>query len=104
MIGELGFPKGLISVEKKLTTSRRYDLLCHANMGGDIRPLLLVECKAVPLTKETEEQALGYNDLVKAPFICLVNETEIRTFWRENGKLVSIPFLPSYEELKRCIC
>ena len=106
MIGELGFPKGLMSIEKKISSSRRFDILCNALVQGEIVPLLLVECKAAPLNRAAEQQALGYSDAVRAPFICLANEKEVRTLWREKGRIASIPFLPTYAELveKRCTC
>jgi hypothetical protein len=95
MIGELGFPKGLLSVERKVGT-RRYDVVCHTPDGT---PLLLVECKATSLHDEAMQQAQGYNSELKAPFICLVCETAIKTFWQEKKGLVAVPFLPTYKEL-----
>lgn len=102
MIGPLGYPKGLISVEKKIG-ERRYDLVCFTK---EIAPLLLVECKAIELNEAAVNQAFGYNDTLKAPFICLANAAEVKTLWSERGNLVSVPFLPSYEQLyefsRRC--
>lgn len=95
MIGELGFPKGLISVEKKIG-NRRFDLVCYTKSTS---PLLLVECKAGELNEAAENQALGYNATVKAPFICLASPTAIKTLWQERGRIVSVPFLPTYDEL-----
>jgi hypothetical protein len=95
MIHKLGFPKGLISVERK-SLERRTDIVCYTPEG---RALLLVECKAVSLTQETLQQALGYNAIVQAPFICLVNHEEIKTFWQEKELLTHVPFLPKYVEL-----
>lgn len=100
MIHSLGFPKGLISVEKGIG-ARRYDLVCYTK---SVTPLLLVECKATPLNDAVIQQAFGYNAVVKAPFICLSSPTETKTLWQENGKVVAVPFLPMYEDLlgKRC--
>ena len=77
MVQELGFPKGLISVERAIS-SRRTDIVCYT---PGMKPLLLIECKAGPLEDSALNQALGYNEKIKAPFICLVNETEQKTFW-----------------------
>lgn len=102
MIEQLGFPKGLISVEKRVG-ERRYDLVCYTS---EMQPLLLVECKAAPIGERAFNQALGYNHFLKAPFICLANGTERITVWLEKGKIASVPFLPFYKELyeisRRC--
>lgn len=111
MIGELGFPKGLLAVEKDLASlphrrlpsendpHRRLDLLCFTPGITGLRPLLLVECKAGPISMAAERQALGYNDAVGAPFVCLVNRNGAKTLWREKGKIASVPFLPPYKKL-----
>jgi hypothetical protein len=95
MIGELGFPKGLIAVERKIG-SRRFDIVCYTK---EMAPLLLVECKAGALDEAAVRQVLGYNDVVKAPFISLANAKEIRTLWHEQGRIGSVPFLPSFKDL-----
>lgn len=95
MVHELGFPKGLISVEKSLG-HRRYDVVCYT---PEMTPLLLVECKAIALTESAESQAFGYNATIKAPFICLVSPTEIKTLWQETGRIASVSFLPTYKDL-----
>ena len=78
MIQELGYPLSLIAVEKELPTpKRRLDILCHALIAGEIHPLLLIECKAVPLNEKALWQVVGYNTFVSAPFIAIVNEKQI---------------------------
>lgn len=94
MVEELGFPKGLLSVEKKIG-ERRYDIVAFTRSGA---PLLLVECKAVNL-KPAENQALGYNASLKAPFICLASLNETKTFWQEVGRVAFVPYLPRYDQL-----
>lgn len=98
MLYELGFPKGLVCVEKKVGT-RRYDIVAY---DREMAPLVLIECKADQITGETLSQALGYNGVLAAPFICLAGANEIKTIWQGG----SIPFLPRYEELhakvRRC--
>ncbi len=95
MLNELGFPKGLLSVERAIG-SRRYDLVCYSK---EMVPLLLVECKAIALDEGAIRQAFGYNDVLKAPFICLASAQETITLWHEQGKVASVPFLPMYHEL-----
>ena len=107
MIGELGFPKSLISVEKQLSSAkkdRRFDILVQVPGGDGLKALVLVECKAKEINKGAFEQALGYNRTIKAPFLCLTNGKETKTFWLEKGKMVSVPFLPSFSELYKSIC
>jgi len=114
MISELGFPKGLIGVEKDLASlvekmdvdpNRRIDLICYTPVKEKIVPLLIAECKAQGIGKDAENQVLGYNEAIGAPFICLANAKEVKTLWREPGKIASVPFLPTYAQLveKRCL-
>lgn len=99
MLGDLGFPKGLIAVEAHLGESkRRADIVCYVPMPH-LRPLLVVECKASVLSLVAEEQAFGYNSVLGAPFICLAGGEEIATLWLDGGKIARIPFLPPYREL-----
>ena len=77
MIEELGYPRSLIAVEKELKSfgvdggiipKRRVDLLCfHRSLA----PLLLIECKAERIDEKSILQVLGYNAVVKAPFLAL---------------------------------
>jgi hypothetical protein len=102
LVAELGYPKGLISVEKEAssTTLRRFDLLCYVRAEAGLSPLLLIECKAGALDPKAERQVLGYNESIGAPFMALVNRQEARTFWRERDQLSSVPFIPSYADLR----
>lgn len=115
MIDHLGYPLGHLALETSLSRlphlssfsrlpKRRADLIVF---GKDIHPqeplypLLLVECKAVPLTKKTLQQLNSYNQFVKAYFIAAVNATSFywapsflltQTFTIEEG-------FPSHERL-----
>ena len=96
MIVDLGYPKGLIAVEKQIE-SRRFDLVCYTQA---MSPLLLVECKAEKFGDAAEAQAFGYNATIKAPFICLASLNEVKLLWHEkSGKIASVPFLPTFAEL-----
>ena len=94
LIENCQFPSSLISIEKKLSElphlnerkkdlpERRLDLLCF---GPKLAfPLLLIECKAVPLQDKMLSQVWGYNAYIGAPFIALVNGHELRMGWEEN--------------------
>lgn len=116
MVQNLGFPLNSLVLEKGLRQmphlalcgikipSRRADLLCFAkdiHPEHSLYPLLLVECKAVKLNRKVINQIAGYNHFLKAYFICVVNEKEIRTGWYD-ANLQSYTFvnqLPSYAEL-----
>lgn len=91
----LGYPKGLIAVEKKIG-ERRFDIVCYT---PEMRPVLLVECKAGSIDAEAERQAIGYNEKVGAPFLCLVGCDGVKTMWSEKGKWKSVPFLPEYSQI-----
>ena len=107
MLGPLGYPRGLLAVEKNLFASgedRRVDLVCFTPSKESLKPLLLVECKAGLLTKEAENQLFGYNTKIGAPFLCLVNSAEIKMFWQELGERKVLGFLPSYMQLIEKLC
>lgn len=104
MIAQLGYPKGLIAVERELKSGRRFDIVCFAKAKEELRPLLLVECKADKIEEAASRQAWGYNDTVGAPFLCLASDRSICTLWREEGKVKSIPFLPPFADLMRQVC
>jgi hypothetical protein len=100
MIGQLGFPKSLIAVEKEIgIAGRRADLICYRAAVEGLEPLLLMECKAEAIDAAAQRQVLGYNDSVGAPFVCLVNATQAKTLWIERGGIASVDFLPSYAQL-----
>ncbi len=95
MVGPLSFPKSLISVERGIG-GRRTDIVCYTK---EMAPLLLIECKVELLGELAIQQALGYNQTINAPFICVANANELITFWFEKDSRVSVPFLPTYKEL-----
>lgn len=116
MTEQLGYPAELLVAEKALKQlphvamsgenppNRRLDLLCMArgiHPTEVLFPLLLVECKAVPLTQETERQVIGYNRFVQAPFLTIVNQTQLKTgAWDPTeSAYVFQRGLPRYEEL-----
>jgi len=113
MLDHLGFPRELMTVEKSLENlpgdrdflpSRRIDILCYCrdlHHGKELTPLLLIECKAVPITKKALNQAIGYNHFLKAYFICIVNQNELQFGWysKEEKQYLFETELPRYEEL-----
>lgn len=116
MVEALGYPKHYIAVERELTAFvqqtdasqklplRRADIVClttELNTNGELLPLLLIECKAVVLTRKMQDQVVGYNHYLKAPFVALVNHLEARTGWFEpqEGAYKFVAGLPSYGQL-----
>ena len=109
MINELGYPKSLLVVEKKLRDlpqlkvekkdipNRRVDLLCFDL--GLRTPLLLVECKAQFLSTRGMTQILGYNAFIHAKAICLAYPNGL---WLILGKEKEFRLkLPSFDELRK---
>lgn len=109
MIGPLGYPKGLLAVEKDVRAvslkkiskdpNRRIDILCYTPCPEGLKPLLLIECKAFDQKNAAEAQVLGYDFYVGAPFFCVIYGDKASTFWKESGSFASVPFLPSYSQL-----
>ena len=111
MIHELGYPKHLIAVEKQLSELpqlkdqkktlplRRLDILCFDKKS--LSPLLLIECKSIPIQEKMLAQLLGYNAFVRAPFICLANDKQIVFGWmdEEKGEYRYHHTLPPFEKL-----
>ncbi len=118
MIKDLGYPKEYIAVEVALSQlphlslrssdevpSRRVDILVFAkgiDPDHELYPLLMVECKAAPLTHRFAQQVVGYNESVGAPFLALANGEEVLTgFWDEIlGHYEFRPGLPGFSELR----
>ena len=86
MVRDLGYPRHMIAVEKELSSlphligqkvpKRRVDILVFAkeiHPEYSLFPLLMIECKAVPLVPSVARQVLGYNAFVKAPFVAIAN-------------------------------
>lgn len=76
LIQELGYPAERIAVEHSFKSASgkhyRADIVVF---DAQLRPLLLVECKAMDiiLTSKTFEQASRYNAIVGAPYIIITN-------------------------------
>ena len=96
---ELGYPKELICIEKQLKSmphlkggkfpDRRFDIVCFGkgiHPEHDIYPLIMIECKAHPLTKKVAEQVIGYNHHVKAYFVGIANAEEEIIGWRDEKR------------------
>lgn len=75
LVDHLQYPAALMAVEKEIAVGalrRRFDLVCY---DRQIRPFLLVECKApeVALCQETFDQVFQYNSAVGARYVAISN-------------------------------
>lgn len=100
MTQRLGYPLSSLVLEKSLDQlphlqahprlpKRRADLIVLAkdiHPQHSFYPILLVECKAVPLTHKVLRQMIGYNQFVGAPFIAAINQTQIYFGWFQPEK------------------
>ena len=96
----LGYPIASLVLEKSLNQlphlqmrpsipNRRTDLIVYAkniHPHHTIYPLLLLECKSIPLTDKTLRQIVGYNQFVGAYFIAAVNQTQQYLGWYHPTK------------------
>ena len=110
---KLSYPLSSIAVEVELKSlphlvysskipTRRADIICFGkgiHPSYPLYPLLLVECKAVPLKKTMINQVTGYNHFLKASYIAIVNQTELCFGWYDlatkNYRFIS--HLPDYQ-------
>ena len=117
MTKELGYPPQLLVVEKALHQfphlppeqtrhfpKRRADLVCYASgihPDHPLFPLLLVECKAIPLDGKAVQQLTAYNHYLQAYFVALCNGTEVKSGYYDagQGKYLFANTLPTYREL-----
>ena len=98
LISSQGYPKGLLALEKGLIYNglqKRTDLVVFDRAG---LPYLLVECKApdIEINAQVLSQALGYNQILKCPFIALTNGRKhiFMGFSEEEGRFVQRKTLP----------
>ncbi len=112
MTEKLGYPPLWMAIEKELAqlphvqpksameiVKRRADILVFA--PNTVSPLLLIECKATALSQAFAQQVIGYNALVKAPFVSLANGKQVLTghYDPELGKYCFESGLPSFADL-----
>ncbi len=115
MTQELGYPKECLVLEREISglphlqgaplkiPQRRVDILCFAKSQqaeANLFPLLLIECKAVPLQSYMLKQLIGYNYYIQACFVALVNGQECRLGWQDSRNEYQFQsVLPSYADL-----
>lgn len=115
MVERFGFPKECISVEREISTlphllgqkipKRRFDIICFAreiHKEFPLYPLLLVECKAIPLSEKALDQVFGYNYYVGAHFVAIANSQDVVMVDRK-GEIVRNGLM-HYRELVTLSC
>lgn len=118
MISDLGYPNSGMGVEVSLSRmphmalysgklpNRRADLVCFApkiHKAYPMYPLLLVECKAVPLTSKVLSQVIGYNHYLRSYYIAVANGVQVKTGWFDSklGRYEFLESLVPYQDLLR---
>lgn len=116
---DLGFPKDLMVIEKSIkeiiclqerslecfdacVPDRRIDVLCyHKSSDKSLRPLILIECKALEINDAAIAQVQAYNHYIQASFFALVNQSQAFTayFDTKKDKFCFLKGLLSYQEL-----
>ncbi len=101
----LGYPVGLLAIEKKLEAAggpRRADVVAH---GRDGAPLLIAECKApaVALSQAVFDQVSRYNAVARAPHLVVTNGREhfCWTVDRAAGTYRFLDTIPPFRTLDR---
>ncbi len=104
LVYELGYPKGLIAIEKGMNINalkKRADIVCY---DRDRRPVLIVECKAanVTINQNVFDQIARYNIHFKVPYLLVSNGMKhycaLINF--EKGSFSFLKALPRYDELE----
>lgn len=102
LVDQKRYPPSLISVEKAIRINsvyRRFDLICYSN---EVKPLLIVECKApeVNISESTLDQVLQYNFKAQAPYILITNG--LTSFCGkvdpQNASISYLSDIPEYNE------
>jgi hypothetical protein len=103
----LEYPKEMIAIEKSLSafphlqgqkvSNRRVDIAVFSKK--QMEPLLVIECKAVPINDKAFDQIIGYNHLIKAPFIALANQKGVITLIHDGKCYQRFDGLPDYNYL-----
>lgn len=107
LIHDCGYPLESLVIEKALNQlpgvaqnqeipNRRIDLAVYVPKKDQLKALLLIECKGVPLNKSFLRQLFGYNHYVKALFTALVNQDELKVHYVDER---CIRRFPTYAEV-----
>ncbi len=95
---ELGYPKGLLAIEKKITyggLEKRWDL---AVFMPDQRCFLLLECKApsIAINQAVFEQSLTYFKGLQSNYLVMSNGVEHVILKKEKTGFKKLNYFPAY--------
>ena len=96
------YPRQLMGIEKKIDINgqpKRFDLVCYNQKA---EPVLLVECKRPEQTidQKTIDQAVVYNQILKAPFVLLTNgKKSVALRKTEDNSFEFVRHLPDFDKL-----
>jgi hypothetical protein len=103
LVYELGYPLGLISLEKGTTyqsMSKRTDILIFDLHGA---ALLLIECKApgVQLNSETMHQAAQYNHTLMASYVMISNGLAFQLVFisSDSNTMIVLDNIPNWKTI-----
>lgn len=101
LVEHLHVPAGLVAVEYSVKVNgldKRCDAVVFDKEGS---PLMILECKAekVALSQNTLDQAVRYFSALHSPYLMLFNGNSCYCFKAENGSLVALDHLPTYQEM-----
>lgn len=117
MIGDLGFSYEGFAIEKGLDQmphlsygarslpKRRADIIYFAKDIHPVHtyyPLLLIECKAVPINAKMMRQIIGYNYYVLSFFVALANQDQMCLGWKDpiEKDYAFLDYLPTCQQLQ----
>lgn len=85
------YPASLIAVEKEIwlgNLKKRFDIVVY---DKDTQPWMIVECKSmdIELSKNVLDQALRYNQVIKASYIVITNGSYCYGYSTKNNTLLS---------------
>jgi hypothetical protein len=99
LVEKLGYPLGLISVEKSLKVNglpKRWDIVVYAQTA-EIYFLIEVKAPNIALQQPQLEQLLRYQSVLKAPYLCLSNGLQHAVLGcDDNGKMLTMKEFPSF--------
>lgn len=106
LLKEIKVPREMMDVEVhlsklKIDSRNRADIVIYATLEPQRIPLILVECKSEKETIQTDDvwkQARGYNQDIKAKYICLVDGKEYKLYQIKGESRQEIEF-GTYQEL-----
>ncbi len=103
LINDLHYPQSLIATEnglKLFNTQKRADIVIY---GRDMKPLVVVECKAtdVTITQETFNQVARYNINFKARLVIVTNGMKhyCARFDAASSRYTFLNEIPDYSQL-----